>query len=272
MIPRFLMLLWVGVAAATLMSCSSLNTLMGNDEKPAVAEAKPEIKIDGQPLVKFSEDPNHAPVTAREFHHMTKQKLEEESQLQAGAGSMWVMEGQGAYLFAQNRARREGDLLNIKIEGQAQKEVETKVSVIRKLLKQLEDEERKAKELQAQQIAAANAAAAAAAAANEDPSKPGGAPRAPAAAAPAPTPAPVAEDKKEKDEEVKIESVPTRIVERLPDGNYKVKGQSPFMIGKKEYKVIVMGTVRPEDFNDDGTSSGKLLDPQFDVVSLRRKE
>ena len=240
-----------------LSSCASFNDLMGNSEKP---EIKPVVTVDGEPLTKFSEDPNHAPITAREYHHMNREKMEEDSQLQAGAGSMWVMEGQGAYLFAQNKVRREGDLLNVKIEGSAEKEVQTKVSVIRKLLKQLEEEERKAKELQLQQALAAQQAAAS-----------GDAPRAPAAVTP-PTPAPVAEKKDEKEEDVKIENVPTRIVERMPDGNYKVKGQSPFMIGKKEYKVLVMGIVRPEDFNDDGTSSNKLLDSQIDVVSLRRKE
>jgi len=246
--------------------CASINDLLGNSEKPPGPPPKPEIRVDGEPLTRFSEDPNRPPTTAREFHHMNKEKMEEDSQLQAGAGSMWVMEGQGAYLFAQNKVRREGDFLNVKIEGSAQKEVETKVSVIKKLLKQLEDEERKAKELAQQQALAAIQAEAAA---NADPS----APRSPAATAPAlPVPPPVAEEKKEKEEEVKIENVPTRIVERMPDGNYKVKGQSPFMIGKKEYKVLVMGIIRPEDFNDDGTSSNKLLDPQIDVVSLRRKE
>ena len=42
------------------------------------------------------------------------------------------------------------------------------------------------------------------------------------------------------------------------------------MIGKREYKVIITGMIRPEDFNDEGVSSVKLLDPQFDVVSIRR--
>ena len=67
-------------------------------------------------------------------------------------------------------------------------------------------------------------------------------------------------------------AVPTRIVERLPDGNYSVKGAQPFMIGKREYKVIVTGMIRPEDFNDEGVSSNKLLDPQYDVVSIRRSQ
>ena len=45
------------------------------------------------------------------------------------------------------------------------------------------------------------------------------------------------------------------------------------MIGKREYKVIVTGMIRPEDFNDQAAvSSGKLMDPQFDVVSIRRSE
>ena len=42
------------------------------------------------------------------------------------------------------------------------------------------------------------------------------------------------------------------------------------MIGKKEYKVIVTGIVRADDFNDEGIDAPKLLDPQFDIVSLRK--
>jgi flagellar L-ring protein precursor FlgH len=42
------------------------------------------------------------------------------------------------------------------------------------------------------------------------------------------------------------------------------------MIGKREYKVIVTGIVRQEDFDDSGIDASKLLDPQFDIVSSRR--
>jgi flagellar L-ring protein precursor FlgH len=42
------------------------------------------------------------------------------------------------------------------------------------------------------------------------------------------------------------------------------------MIEKKEYKVIVAGFIRPEDFTDDGVPSSKLIDPQIDVISVRR--
>lgn len=73
-------------------------------------------------------------------------------------------------------------------------------------------------------------------------------------------------------EELSVKTVPTRIVERTSDGNYRVKGSQPFMIGSREYKMIVMGIVRAEDFNEDGVNSNRLLDPKFDIVSNRKKE
>lgn len=214
------------------------------------AEAKP-IIIDDAPAVRFSENNNLLNVNNRNYRKMTRQRLEEESELNAQAGSMWVMEGQGAYLFAQNKARREGDLLKVHLEGPAHKQVETKVSVIKMLLKQLEEEELKQK-----QEADPKANEQKLAEKKDDK-------RAPASEAP--------KEKKDEKEEGIVDNVPTRIVERQADGNYRVKGQEPFMIGKREYKVLVTGIIRPEDFNDEGVSSNKLIDPQYDVVSIRRK-
>lgn len=239
--------------------CATVKGWFGMGEKKV---EKPVFAIEGEPSTKFSEN-SYMPSTAnRQYKRMTRQRMEEESELHAQAGSMWVMEGQGAYLFAQNKARREGDALNIKIEGPAQKQIETKVSVIKKLLKQLEDEERKAKELQQLQQQQQNGQAPAQNLAATD-----------AAAQAQRAPAAEAEKKKdEKEEEVKIDVVPSRIVERQPDGNFRVKGQQPFMIGKREYKVIVTGIIKPEDYSDDGTGSNKMIDPQYDVVSIRKKE
>lgn len=252
----FFVLFLVAVLAGLLQSaCSSKSKV----EEPV---AKKPMMIDEKPAVRFSENNSMVNVNDRSYRRMTRQRLEEESELQSSAGSMWVMDGQGAYLFAQNRSRREGDLLTVKIEGPAQKQIETKVGVIKLLLKQLEEEElkRKADEQKAnekdkpkvdeQKLAADGANAAEK--------------RAPAAA-------PADASKAQKEEEV-VANVPTRITERMSDGSYRVKGQQPFMIGKREYKVLVTGVIRPEDFNDEGISSNKLLDPQFDVVSLRRKE
>lgn len=238
-----LFIIFIGLCLAT-SGCATFDKILAN-EPAGERGAAPS-------LTKFSETPSVVNPSNRQYRKMTKSRMEEESDLGSQAGSMWVNEGQGAFLFAQNKSRREGDLLNVKVEGAAQKQIETKVTVIKKLLKQLEEEELKAQQPvglpQADNNATPNAKA--------------DAQRAPAAEA----------KKEEKEEPLDIAAVPTRIVERQADGNYRVKGTQPFMIGKREYKIIVTGMIRPEDFNDEGVSSSKLLDPQFDVVSLRRSQ
>lgn len=225
--------------------CATLNNywakLNGSKEQAVVTEDS-----DG-PSIRYSENPQISVPTNRQYKRTTRSRLEDESDLGSQAGSMWVMEGQGAYLFAQNKIRREGDVLNVKLDGPSLKQIETKVGVIKKLLKQLEDQQQA--ELGTGLAAYTEGA---------DPS------RAPAAAKPE-------EKVDDKEELAKMQQVTTKIVERLADGNYRVRGAQPFMIGKREYKVIAAGVVRPEDFNDEGVSSTKLIDPQFDVVSIRRK-
>jgi flagellar L-ring protein precursor FlgH len=245
-------LLFIGLGLLT-SGCSTFNELLHPQEKTKASVVQTDS--DGKPLVKFSDNPNLLSTQDRQYHRMTRSRMEEESQLQSNAGSMWVDEGQGAYYFAQNKMRREGDIMNVKLDGAAQKQVQTKVTVIKQLLKQLEEEEQKAKDLQ-------NGPAVPALAEN------GEAAKTQASRAPASEPA----KKEDKDEPLDVQNVPTRIVERMADGNYRVKGAQPFMIGKREYKVLVTGIIRPEDFNDDGVSSEKLLDPQYDVVSLRRSQ
>ncbi|WP_374077519.1 flagellar basal body L-ring protein FlgH [Bdellovibrio bacteriovorus] len=200
---------------------------------------------------RYSDNQNMGVPTDRQYKRMTKNRMEEESDLGATAGSTWVMEGQGAYLFAQNKMRKEGDLLNVKLDGPALKQVETKVSVIKKLLKQLEEQQQQQQQQELNNSLAANAEGA----------------RAPASEAKKPEPA---KEEKEEGGLGEVQNIPTRLIEKLADGNYRVKGQQPFMIGKREYKVIVTGLIRPEDFNDQGITSDKLLDPQYDVVSIRK--
>ena len=234
----------------TMSGCTTMKDLFaslnGEDQPPRLENIKS--------APKYSDNQNMAVPTDRQYKRMNRHRMEEESDLGQNAGSTWVMEGQGAYLFAQNKMRTEGDLLNVKLDGPAMKQVETKVSVIKNLLKQLEDQQKH--ELN-----------------NSLASAGGGETRAPASAEAKPE-----EPKKEeakadgKEELADIATVPTRIVEKLADGNYRVKGQQPFMIGKREYKVIVTGMIRPEDFNDEGITSQKLLDPQYDVVSIRKNK
>lgn len=226
------------LALFLISACSTVESV--TESMPIIGEEAP---------LRYSENSQVGVPSNREYKKMTKSRMEEEAELGSQAGSMWQMDGQASYLFIQNKTRREGDVLNVKLEGSAQKQVETKVKVIKKLLKQIEEQE---KASSGQALAENDAKAGAEGA------------RAPAAAAKKPA------EEDEKTDLSDIQTIPTRIVEKLPDGNYRIKGAQPFMIDKREYKVIVMGMIRPEDYNDEGVSSGKLLDPQFDVVSIRR--
>lgn len=211
---------------------------------------------------RFSEQDSVKANSDRRYQRMTKKKFEEEASLGPDAGSLWVMEGQGGYLFAQNQTRMVGDLLNVKIEGAPKSQLQTKARVISKLLERLERPELRGP---AGQGATPGAPAGANGAA------PGSAVAAapPAAAPPGATPAPTG-DAPKAEASLAPQVVPTRIVEILKDGSYRVKGSQPFMIGKREYKTIVTGVVRSEDFDETGVDAAKLLDSQFDIVGSRK--
>lgn len=220
-------------------------------------------------LTKFSESPDVSPRVRRQYKRTTKESIADQSALDSKAGSLWVMEGQGAYLFSQNIVRLVGDPLAVTIEGDPRDQLQSKVTVIRKLLAKIEekqrlkmrdpssvqgdedkdkddkdDKDKKDKKSEKDKKTAKN-------------ENGGGA---------------NGQQKAEEPADLNIKNVPTRIVERTLEGNYRVKGSQPFMIGNREYKVIVTGIVRAEDFNDEGIPAGKLLDPKFDIVSARRKE
>lgn len=243
MIGRWIYFLMV---AGLMSGCASFQNLWGDE----VSEEGP-TQISPQ-AVRYSETPQMGVPSTRQYQRMTRSRMEEESELHSQAGSMWVNEGQTSYLFVQNKTRREGDILNIKLDGAALKQVETKVSVIKKLLQQLEDQQKA--ELQQRMAGTENGGAETRAPATEQAK--------PAAKKP----------EEEKQDLSDIAVVSTRITEKLQDGNYRIRGSQPFMIGKREYKVIVTGLIRPEDYDDQGVSSTKMLDPQFDVVSVRKKQ
>lgn len=244
-------ILWALTAVAlTGVGCASFN----RGVKGLVSDDKPK-------LTKYSEQENVRFQSDRKYRRMNKNKFEDEAEVNAQAGSLWVMEGQGAYLFAQNQTRMMGDLLNVRIEGSPRTQLSSKTKVISKLLDRLENPNRNPASAQTS-IAKPGAVGAEGA-----PKPEGGADGDAAKTASAEK---VGEKLDPKDPISTVQTVPTRIVEQLKDGSYRVKGMQPFMIGKREYKVIVTGVVRPEDFDDAGIDSSKLLDSQFDIVSSRK--
>lgn len=260
LVVKSLSLIILFIATVVVSGCSTLESFISAQNSPPGDTGHIETPAHQTGIERFSDNPNMIPPTARQYRRMTKSQMEDESELHSQAGSMWNSEGQGAYLFTQNKTRREGDLLNVKLEGPGQKQVETKVGVIKKLLKQLEEQEAEKAAVEAGGLAA-----------NQTKDEANRGPASIGSGAGANNAAPKVE-KEEKEEPLDIGPIPARIVERSPDGNYRVKGAQPFMIGKREYKVILTGIIRPEDFNDEGVGSNKVIDPQYDVVSLRRNQ
>ncbi len=179
----------------------------------------------------------------KNYKRTDHETIQQQSKLGEDSGSLWIERGQGSYLFAQNTNRLIGDLINIEIEGQAKKQIETKVKVIQDLINRI-------KAQQEQRKLAANKSA-------------DGKPEA--------KKAPAVKTEKPVNDKFEVEVVPSRITEILKDGSYLVQGDQPFMIGKREYKLVVKGIVRQEDFDDQGISAETLLDPDFDIVTNRAK-
>lgn len=294
MMKKIILSILASSLCAAFLGCAS------TPDAPPVAEVKPPEVTEPEPLIKYSSQPNHSPVSDRDYRRMTRQKMEDESALNAGAGSLWVMEGQTSYLFAQNKQHRPGDPTKIKVEGAALKQLETKVSTIQDLLNQLEEqkkqaeleqkrieEEKKKAEYEEKRLAeiekekekimdgdipeglATPDAIQKLAEENvnkrmpamvEDPK----AKKEQAAAPPA--------KKEEKPDLKDIEFIPTRIVEKTPEGLYKISGQQMLTIKKRPYKVIATGIVRPEDFDEQSISSSKLFEPQYDVIHIKNTE
>jgi flagellar L-ring protein FlgH len=209
---------------------------------------------------KYSDNPNLYAGARRQYKRVTKQTLQDEAALEPQAGSLWVMEGQGAYLFAQNIVRMIGDPIAVTLEGEPKEQLQSKVDVIKKLWSKYEERQARMREPAAEDTKAKA----------KDPKEAKDAKEKEAKEAKEKSEA--AQTANQDKMDFNLRSVPTRIVERTADGNYRVKGTQPFMIGTREYKVIVTGIIRSEDFNDEGIGASKLLDAKYDVVSVRRKE
>ena len=251
-IREFILIGFLLIFGLTQVGCASFNRklkdfLGGN----SADEAK-----QASTLTKFSESPDVEPRVQRQYKRTTKESLSNESALDSKAGSLWVMEGQGAYLFSQNVVRLIGDPLAVNLEGDPKDQLQSKVSVIKKLLAKIEERQKARLRNPAGDENADGEEA------KDDKKDKKDKKTETAATAPAP---------KEEAAELGVKNVPTRIIERTLEGNYRVKGSQPVMIGTREYKIIVTGIVRAEDFNDDGIPSSKLLDPKFDIVSARGK-
>lgn len=242
-----------------LTGCGSfgkkLKAFMAGDDAP-VAQAN-------SGLTRFSTTPA-VPVDQKRrlYKRTTRESFERDGMLEQDSGSLWVMEGQGSYLFSNNIIRVVGDLVNVELDGGPRSQLTAKVDVIKKLIEKSRRDARR--EIAA--VAAAAQVAAGAAKTGEiktESLSPGGQPNVGADGKD--------DDKDDQNQAFEVAIVPSRIIEKSADGSYRIKGSQQFMIGQKEYKVIVTGMVRSSDISDDTIQSSKVLDPRFDIVSTKKE-
>ncbi len=235
-------------ALFALSSCANKNM------EPDQAVYTPEEPVAEK---KYSSTPNYINTPKREYKRTTKKMLSREAKLQQEAGSLWVMQGQGGFYFAQNNLRLVGDLINVNIDGEPKKELDQKVETIAFLLRRLEERRLEFEKKQKEQRMAMLKE-------REDKENPDR------------DVAGEKQDEKEQESELAnfkfdIKQVPTRIKEKMYNGNYRVEGSKGFLIADKEYRVIINGIARAEDIAGDKIASSSLIEASFDIVSTLRK-
>lgn len=258
--------LLLGAAVLPITGCSSI----AKKWKSMISPEQPQQEVSRRNSsgATYSQQNNLAPSAYRKYKRVKRKDLEDDAHLEGKSGSLWVMEGQGAYLFSQNTVRLIGDPIAVRIEGDPAEQLSAKAKVISNLLAQIKERRRRAlargpagdgkkDDSKKSDPAAVDGVKDAGAAQNQTPVT--------AANASAPN---EADEKKE----FNVKTVPTRIIDRTVDGNYRVRGVQPFLIDDREYKVIVTGIIRAEDFSDGGLSASQLLDANFDIVSGKNTE
>jgi flagellar L-ring protein FlgH len=258
---------------AGCVNCSSLSDLFSRRSGPKLEEVAP------------------TPVSAPAEKRTTRRTIEEESMLGEGTGSLWTGRGQASFLFVNNNQRLLGDLLNVNVDGYPKEQIQMKVNTIAKLLAGILNDQKQEIKLKEDELQKAKTPAK-----PITPSSPApqgaveqrglaSVPSAAAAIAEAPKMSPESEKQlrqiEEESQEIAnlstakefiIRSVPTHVMEVRKDGSYRVAGERPFMIGKREYKLKVAGIVKAEDFDDKGVSAEVLMEPTFDIVSDKKVE
>ncbi len=190
----------------------------------------------------------------------------------ANEGSLWASDGQTNYYFTKNKVRGVGDILTITTEAQLMKDVSYE------LARTLTPEERDV------ELELAQARLQAKADGLPDPDAPAGADSVGSAAA-SPARAPAGADKKESDPKADVrkatlqdidvsrsmefkagDPIMAEIMERYPNGNYKVRGSKRINYKQGARFVTVTAIVKASDIDDNETvPSGKLYEYRLEA-------
>jgi flagellar L-ring protein FlgH len=234
---------------------------------------------DGNGAPAFSSNPNMAPGTRRQYRNGNRATAADFVDDSQNEGSLWASDGQTNYYFTKNKVRGVGDIVSIKMEGGLIKDLGSEIK--RTLTPNEKDAEialaqnrMNQKALGAQDGTATAANGAGGPGAPGAPGTPPGAPtdngRGPASfgsGGNVPT-ATAADIDVTKSIEVKDgDLVMAEIVERYPNGNYKIRGTKRIQYKTGTPRLMtLMAVARGTDIGeDDVINSGKLYEYQLEA-------
>jgi flagellar L-ring protein precursor FlgH len=233
---------------------------------------------DGNGAPAFSSNPNMAPGTRRQYRNGNRATAADFVDDSQNEGSLWASDGQTNYYFTKNKIRGVGDIISIKMEGGLIKDLGSEIK------RTLTPNEKNAEIALAQDrirqkaLGASDGTTTAANGAGG----PGGPAGAGAPGAPAPTDnsrapasatggypeATAADIDVTKSLEVKDgDLVMAEIVERYPNGNYKIRGTKRIQYKTGTPRLMtLMAVARGTDIGeDDVINSGKLYEYQLEA-------
>ncbi|MCC6277701.1 MAG: flagellar basal body L-ring protein FlgH [Oligoflexia bacterium] len=257
-----LILLCVSISSCSTIGKTWKSLVGGGDskDKPAAQSA------DGQPkaAASFSQQPNLMTGKDRQYKRVTKDNFSDEQLMEESSGSLWKKEGQGSYLFSQNNLRVFGDILNVEIQGKTAENLTAKLKLLKQAWAKLDAPPK------IQRTVASDG--------RPKPKRPAPESENPTAAGAdsnqmgeGPPAAPVAvkdgESGKPEEKAENFDLVPCRITEKNADGSYRIKGVQAVFVGRREYKILITGIVRPDDVSSDKIASTQILDGKFDLIA-----
>jgi flagellar basal body L-ring protein FlgH len=224
---------------------------------------------DGSPT--FSNNPNMAPATKRQYRNgnrATRADFVDDSQ---NEGSLWASDGQTNYYFTKNKIRGVGDIISIKMENDIIKDLGTEIK------RNLTPEEKTAELATAQDrlnkkalglaTADPNAATPPGAVAAATPPAQDGRTPASLAAAGVPQATPGDVDVSQSLEVKPGDLIMAEIVERYPNGNYKIRGTKRVLYknGSPRLATVVAVAKGTDIGEDDVINSGKLYEYRLEA-------
>ena len=190
------------------------------------------------------------------------QELKEESEVneneltkkgKQNSGSLWSSDGQGAYLFSENNLKKVGDPITVVLNGSPRKQLSKKKKVIQSLLLNKKEGQFVSSSLQ-KESSDQNEQDSSLQSTNTQEKRA------------------LSSHLSSNFDVLGIEFVSTKIVEKISQERYRIEGCQIFLIGKKQYCLIVMGIVRSQDLLENRIQATSLIDGYFDILKFKKNK